>query len=490
MLFSNPIWFIALAAIGIPVVIHLWNIRPGKTLKVGSIALITEASKTSSRSFKLLDILLLILRCLLLSLLAFYLAGPLWHYFSPEKKAKGWVLIPKENFRESYGKFKPRVDSLIKAGYEFHEFNKGFAKRDWQKLLADTTLQDTVSNKNYWELVKQLDAALNRGTNAYIITPNLARNFKGDKPFIHLFFRWDSYTPADSVSRWIAGAWMSNIGDIKALVGNSTPMGTSFTTQAVQANGDNGIALNVANGQPAVSLKNSGQASVDVDTTELTIAVYSDKYAVDVGYLKAALEAATNFIGPKASIKQYTAPSQIPAGQKWLFWVSDAPLDRRLIDETSQVFRYEPGKVSDVSTTITPGNFSLAKLINAQPAGEVIWQDGFGGAVLAKEQRGQTSVYHFYSHFNPSWGDMVWSDAFPQQILKLLSGQPYQVPPEYDKRTLSAKQLLPNSAVNSYTPSSVATTSSKDVSPYAWLLLFVVFFAERLLAYKTKTNNG
>jgi UDP-N-acetylglucosamine:LPS N-acetylglucosamine transferase len=57
----------ALAALSIPVIIHLWNIRPGKTLKVGSISLITEASKSTKRSFKLLDILLLIIRCLLLS---------------------------------------------------------------------------------------------------------------------------------------------------------------------------------------------------------------------------------------------------------------------------------------------------------------------------------------------------------------------------------------------------------------------------------------
>jgi hypothetical protein len=44
---------------------------------VGSISLFSESSPKSSRSFKLLDILLLLLRCLLLTLLAFLLATAL-----------------------------------------------------------------------------------------------------------------------------------------------------------------------------------------------------------------------------------------------------------------------------------------------------------------------------------------------------------------------------------------------------------------------------
>jgi hypothetical protein len=35
MLLTTPIWLFALAAIGIPVMIHLWNIKPGKTLEGG-----------------------------------------------------------------------------------------------------------------------------------------------------------------------------------------------------------------------------------------------------------------------------------------------------------------------------------------------------------------------------------------------------------------------------------------------------------------------
>jgi hypothetical protein len=120
-----------------------------------------------------------------------------------------------------------------------------------------------------------------------------------------------------------------------------------------------------------------------------------------------------------------------------------------------------------------------------------VWADGFGKAVLNHEQKGNTNIYHFYAHFNPAWGDMVWNDAFPKQILQLLSGKPYAVPAEHDRRILSEKQLLPNNTANSFTPSSIAAVNPKDISPYFWLMLIFVFAAERWLSHKTiSTTNG
>lgn len=486
MQFLSPIWFFALAAIGIPILVHLWNIRPGKTLKVGSISLITEASKTTSRSFKLLDILLLILRCLLLTLLAFFLAGPLWAYFSPAKKAKGWVLVPKENLKESYQKFKPQVDSLLKAGYEFHYFNKGFATLELNKILADTTRKDTTSRSNYWSLAKELDSKAGSGVAVYIITPNQASHFIGTKPATHLSLDWKTYTPADSTSRWIDRAWLGNNDEIKVTVGSSNATGISFTTETVQADGNKDLTVNVQNGQPTVSLKNTNQPEMPVDTTTLSIAIYADKYTVDANYLKAALQAATGFMVKKAVVKQYTSPNQIPSGQTWLFWLSTQAIDSRLQNNAANIFKYEDGKTLEVNTTINPGGIPLTKIIAGNAIGDAVWQDGFGKPVLSREHTDKTDVYHFYTHFNPAWNDMVWNDAFPKQVLKLLIGKPYFVPEAYDKRTLSRKQLLPDNTVNSYTPSSVVATNPKDVSPYFWLALMLVFFAERIVTHKTK----
>src|ERR1700761_2679139 len=102
MIFLHPIWFFALTAVSIPVAIHLWNIRKGKTLKIGSIALITAASQKKAVSRRLSEKLLLLLRCLLLILIAFILTMPFWNRSNNLSKTKGWVLIPKESVKEAY----------------------------------------------------------------------------------------------------------------------------------------------------------------------------------------------------------------------------------------------------------------------------------------------------------------------------------------------------------------------------------------------------
>ncbi|MEP6750371.1 MAG: BatA domain-containing protein, partial [Bacteroidota bacterium] len=58
----QPIWLFALAGVSIPVIIHLWNRKPGKTLKVGSVALVEENILSYKKTIKLSELLLLLLR--------------------------------------------------------------------------------------------------------------------------------------------------------------------------------------------------------------------------------------------------------------------------------------------------------------------------------------------------------------------------------------------------------------------------------------------
>ena len=125
--FLQPIWLSALAGIVIPVVIHLWNQRPGKVLKVGSVSLVTENLQRYQNRIQLSEILLLILRCLLISFIALALTDPEWRS-SGGSQAKGWVLMDRKEISNTYQHFKPSIDSLLLAGYEFHFFEEGFKK--------------------------------------------------------------------------------------------------------------------------------------------------------------------------------------------------------------------------------------------------------------------------------------------------------------------------------------------------------------------------
>ncbi|GGH13465.1 BatA domain-containing protein [Mucilaginibacter phyllosphaerae] len=484
MQFLTPIWFLALAALGIPVIIHLWNIRPGKTLKVGSISLITEASKSSSRSFKLLDVLLLILRCLLLILLAALLASPIWQRAVSMQKSKGWLLIPKENFKETYQKFKLTVDSLSKAGYEFHYFDSGFAQQDLNRLIADTDLKDTVAVSNYWTLIKALNSKVTAATPVHIFTQNGINYFKGTKPAVDMKLYWQTYTAADSVSTWLASASLTVSGAIKVTQGNSNPAGVTYKHQILHNEGNPQIRINMQKGQLSVSLKDGKRITVDTGTMRL--AIYTDKYALDAGYLKAALSAAVNFSGRKAIIKQYNNPSSIPGGQNWLFWLSEQVIIGPA-KNSKNIFKYEAGKAVDVNTWIEPGHIALAKTINADSKDDAIWKDGFGKTVLELDN----NTYHFYSRFNPLWNDLVWSDAFPKMILKLIAEDQTDLSPKQDKRVLSNEEIQPQVRKQNKPATAAKATQQTDLSRYFWLMLVVILIIERVLSHQTKqANNG
>ncbi|HTL09077.1 MAG TPA: BatA domain-containing protein, partial [Chitinophagaceae bacterium] len=112
----QPIWLYALTGLLVPVAIHLWNQRPGKTLLVGSIALISANTLAKTKKIRISEWWLLLLRCLLLAAVAFALAGPLWQRKAMPSE-KGWVLLPTATAAAAYQHFKGRIDSLLAAGY-------------------------------------------------------------------------------------------------------------------------------------------------------------------------------------------------------------------------------------------------------------------------------------------------------------------------------------------------------------------------------------
>ena len=505
--FLNPIWFFAAAAILIPVIIHLWNIRPGKVLKVGSTSLIVSASRKSSRSFKLLDILLLLLRCLLLLLIAILLIAPIGQKKITAVKVKGWVLLPKENFSESYQHYKASIDSLTKLGYEFHYFNNGFPKADLTKLLLenkDLKTLDTAAKQTsiYWNLVNQLNNQLPTDRPVYLFTPNSANHFVGDKPQSDLNLHWQTYTPADSVNLWVADAWINNDNTIRVVQGLSKPSGTTYDYYNIDAVKENArFEVSINNGQPEVNMTDI-KVKVPVDTTTLRIAIYTDRNTADAGYLKAALDAIAQFTQRKTVIKQYTSANAIPVGANWIFWLSEQPFAARLLQQHTNIFAYQVGKQQTVNTRISSVSdialpngseqIPLFKLVGAtHQKGEIIWHDGFGRPVLDAEKQDNAEVYHFYSRFNPTWNDLAWSSSFPKLMLQLVNMPSKNMVTDQDRRSLTNEQIQPIKIEETHVAVADKFTVQNELAKYFWLALIVVFAVERWLATRAKiATNG
>lgn len=202
----EPIWLAAMAGISIPVIVHLWNDRRGKVLRIGSVALLEGASKRMAWRRRITQWWLLLLRCLLLLAVALLLAGP---YLQRRPHGKGWVLVLPAG---GYGVYGQMIDSLVASGYERH------------------VLKDTL---NYWAGFVAADREAPAGLPFYVFTPGLVNRFGGTRPATSRDIHWEVYAPADSVARWTQRTWAWGRDSMAVLDGLSRATGTSWERRRV-----------------------------------------------------------------------------------------------------------------------------------------------------------------------------------------------------------------------------------------------------------------
>ena len=325
-----------MAAIAAPVILHFWNDRRGKVLRIGSISLLTGASQRMAWSRRLSQWWLLLLRCLLLVLLAFLLAGPYWRRTG---HVKGWVLEDAGSAAVARG---VEVDSLVKAGWERH-------------VISDS--------ENYWNGFRAADSAAPAGAPFYVVTTGLVRRFSGERPSTEREVHWDTYTPMDSVRHWIRAAWLSGPDSVRVLTGLSRSTGSSYSEETV------------ARGR---------QLPVVVDTAVLRVAVCTDPaYRQDGRYVGAALRALQQYTrrrievvetgraptGPFARViidadwNEMVWNGSLPVMMEKLLYGEDTDVveDRRVIDP-AQILPAHGGRLGGNEAAVDPG-INLAPVV-------------------------------------------------------------------------------------------------------------------------------
>lgn len=499
--FLQPILLFSFAALAIPVIIHLWNIQQGKTLKIGSISLLTVGSRQSARRLNLNELLLLVLRCLLLTLLALLLAQPIWKQQLSAKKEKGWILLEKESLREGYNNNKPEIDSLIKAGFEFHYFNTSFKKDDLRKALQFQKDTFSPSPPSYWSLLSQLNEQVPASLPVYLFTDAKLNRFTDKRPSISLNLHWQTYVPADSVSTWAEKAFLTSSDSVHLITGHSTPSGTFYNHQnlsLVQVE-NSAYTVNINDGKLMVfskaneAVKPGNNAAIEVDTSTIKITVVADKPSNDANYIWAAITAIQRFSKRKIQLSSTNNFKLISAKQDWIFWLLEQAIPS--LSDTKNIFQYETGKAENIHSVIRFGDISsgenfvsISKKIfhnDANNLEETIWQDGFGNVVLSKEVKNAVAVFHFCSRFDPEWNGLPWNAEFPKLLFELILKEEKDNAVYHDKRIIDKKQRQV-AVADKGNPIKDKVTETRELSHIFWILAFVIFVIERWLTFKTK----
>jgi len=499
----NPIWLFGISGIIIPILIHLWNVKKGKTLKIGSVSLLGESSRQNARSLRLLDLLLLLIRCLLIIIVSILLSEPVWISSNSVSQKGGWILIEKNNFTETYSRFQKEIDSLDKAGYDLHLFEPGFKAADLNKLKDSEIINDsTAVQLSYWSLLRMLDQEIPSGKDVYLFTPNRLNRFKAERPEIVTKLKWKTYTPKDSTASWIESAWFTN-DSIRAIITQSEPKGLKKIPVTIDPSNRNAaFTLDIQDGNTSLSFKNvsaSKQKPVTVDTSSIRIAIYADNFKKDAEYLNAAIRAIQKYTQTKIELSSVSS-GLLSSDHNIVFWLSEnMPVETQIknLRAGSSLFSYQKGKTEEVNSLIVLPEHSLQKeaivLRKRIPIAErpnnnyAVWEDGFGQPLLDLEITNKVKLFHFYSRFNPEWNGLVWNEDFAKILIPLIIPDLRNQSSElYDRRSLAESWIIPAKAeIKSGT---VLKNAESDLKHVFWISLMLLFLAERWLSFRKNLN--
>ncbi len=420
MHFLQPIWLAAMAGIVLPVVIHFWNDRRGKVLRIGSINFLEGVSQRMAWSRRIPDWWLLLLRCLLVMALALLLAGPYW--VRKDSGKKGWVLVD-AGAMAVYG---ATIDSLVKLG--------------WEKRELDSI--------NYWNSFRAADRMAPAGVEFTVFSLGVGRRFTGVRPSTDRIVHWEVYAPKDSVDQWTEKVWSISADSARVISGVARTTGSIFHYETVAVKGENG--------------------AMKADTGTLDLTIYMDAvYEQDGRYLEAALRAVQEFTHRRMSV---VVTDNVPGGRGWLFWLSVKPLAP--VKGFEKIWQYGRGSERRIETWME--GTELYKEIEGS-AGEAVWKDGYGRGVLVREG----NTFSFYSRLNPDWGELVWSRQFPALLARMLFGE--EGPGERDLRMMDVAQVAPVRRIGGEVKDP-GTMGLIDLGKVGWILILLLFILERWLS--------
>ncbi len=489
-----PLALLGITGVLVPVIIHLWNVKQGKTLKIGSIVFLGESSKLSAKSFKITDWFLLFLRCLIIVLLAFILSQPFINEIFNSNKNIGWILIEKSQLNNINNNHRKEIDSLIQKGYQLRALKTGFSKIN----MDDTVLKDIKPEKqlSYISFIKQLNAQSPPAFTVYFYAQNLKNKFKGTLPQISFNLKMRLLRAPNSSTSEIMEAYFTSKDSIRLTILKADSAGIFY--QKKNLKNDIGLLIKTENGLTYV--KNNKQANwIKVGEEIINITVY-EKSDQDRIYLNAAINAIEQYTQKKIAVNFISKIEAISNSPGILFWLSEEPLPNLKWQIGTKIFTYQKGKVeiksSILQTAISQQSNSMPSSIYKSWSGindvnEMIWKDGFGKPMLTLQSKNGVSYYRFYTKLNPQWTNMVWKQQFVKNLIPLVL-KPTNASKNFGFETDTndfrfVSKNLQFKQIKDKQVAGFVNSEKKPIMNIIWLVCFLLFGLERFLSLKVNS---
>lgn len=425
MFFLNPFYLWALSALIIPVAIHLWSKKEGRIIKIGSIQLLKKADTQQSRSIKLSEIWLLVLRLFLISVLVLILAKP---HITRDFNQTALTYIVEPSLLENEA-FINILDTLA------NDVPIRLLQDDFPEKGTVARQQSGAEIPNYWQLAKGMQRL---PTDSLIVfTKAYQVGFKGIRPFISKPVEWIPI-PVDESKQYLLAADRFD-EKIEFLSMNASNQETSFD-KVVLSSDDPKIKWNTS--KDSVYYLEQWTA-VETKKTEEVLLFYNEDFLPEIKYFEAGFKVLAQYLNLNFNLLKVKESEQIE-GEVFdiVIWLSE----KKVLDTNGKVVMFKP-------------NPSTNNLIERNP--------------------GHPNTYFLTRSLNP---ENIETDRLPEQLLRLLDLHPdiEKKIGQRDIRVLSKEVILPNYKVDK---EATVNSYNLDLTKWLWFLFLLLLACERILSY-------
>ncbi|MTI31825.1 BatA domain-containing protein [Xanthovirga aplysinae] len=331
--FTEPLYLFGLVGLAIPLLIHLWNQKKGKSIQIGSVRWLRGIESKKAKRLQLSQWWLLLLRCLILVLLSFIISSPFtnWFFSKPENLVKLALVDPQIHQEDT---IKAKLVELKKEGFDIRWLSQGFP------TIETPPKKDRIIN--YWSLLKEIDIKKHwRPDTIHVIGRSLIKNFRGKRPKFSFHVNWHLLF-SEGNDRQLIELQSAGLDSLKAVFSNSSKNGTFISQQKYATLEKDQLLENANAGQMESPIKKR-------DWADSVVVVHSLEFEEDAQLIIAGFRAVSRYTGHSLVLNKVLEKDfikeEIQGEGKGLVLLLEKPLKYELSMENNPfVLLYNKGK--------------------------------------------------------------------------------------------------------------------------------------------------
>jgi len=485
--FLTPAWLLGLAALALPLLLHLWSRRPRQIVRLGSLRHLAGSPGPRAWGRILDDLPLLLLRLAVLAAVVLALAGLGRRTDAADPGVPRTVILADPMaVADSLAFFAdPLVDSLRRSQTPLRYLAEGFPLLD---VPASPPLQATP--RDAWSLLAALDATLPDRSEIVVLARPVAGRLGGERPTLRSSVRWHDPSPVSSDPRPVR-TWPGRGDTVVALV--QERRGFTVVQRLVPSVPGGSMYRSPASGVP-------GENRLTVRSVPVTVVeVVSDSAdSIDAQAMTAALVSASSVafgITPEVRVSHRLNGGPKDPSTTVVVWLSGQSVSEEALSAAERgalLIEFPPlqepiavnSPLVPAGSSAAPPALGMATVFGrvASLEGAPVATDRAGMPLATVARRGAGLHVRIATRLDPGWSDLALSGALPELAHHLLTLGLHPA----DAAPVPASQTAPRQAAVS-TPGPIA------VRPWDSLLLLAaaaLLLAERWMAHRPRAGHA